>query len=183
MARRLVRPSGPSTVAAIGAALILILLARALPARAQVPVAPKGMVWKARYNGPADGSDDASVTAVSPDGATVFVTGTSFGSATQTDWATVAYDSATGAERWATRFTTQGYNFDAPAAMAVSTDGELLFVTGRATVESAAITATVAYDATTGVQRWTATDDGAGGTALQVSPDGATVLVTGSRLG
>ena len=66
--------------------------------------------WASRYNGPANRDDFALSVAVSPDGATVFVTGASFGGRNRAccnsdwDYATVAYDAATGAQRWASRY-------------------------------------------------------------------------------
>ena len=50
--------------------------------------------WASRYN--AHGADTASSVAVSPGGATVFVTGRSRGATSNFDYATVAYNAATG---------------------------------------------------------------------------------------
>jgi hypothetical protein len=58
----------------------------ALPAVA-TPGAP---LWVKRYNGPAGGQDAAAAVRVSPDGSKVFVTGTSVGTTTGNDYATVA---------------------------------------------------------------------------------------------
>src|SRR5439155_23565243 len=69
-------------------------------------------LWVAIYNGPADGIDFANSLGVSPDGATVFVTGSSQGSGTQNDYATVAYDAATGTQLWVTRYNARGDSND-----------------------------------------------------------------------
>jgi DNA-binding beta-propeller fold protein YncE len=47
-------------------------------------------LWTRRYNGPGDSGDEVAGLAVSPDGATVFVAGTSDGSTSFQDYATVA---------------------------------------------------------------------------------------------
>jgi len=64
-----------------------------------------GLAPVSRYNGPASGNDFAHALAVSPAGATVYVTG---GSPVSTPspyqvFATDAYNAATGAQRWVAR--------------------------------------------------------------------------------
>jgi DNA-binding beta-propeller fold protein YncE len=48
-------------------------------------------LWTKRYNGPGDGYDRATSVAVSPAGATLFVTGASRGSTSGRDFATIGY--------------------------------------------------------------------------------------------
>jgi hypothetical protein len=59
---------------------------------------PGGQLWASRYNGPRKSSDQAYSVAVSRDGAMVYVTGESVGSAGGFDYATIAYDAVTGAQ-------------------------------------------------------------------------------------
>jgi DNA-binding beta-propeller fold protein YncE len=54
-------------------------------------------LWAARYNAPGGGDDYPLAMAVSPDGGTVFVTGSSEPPGTAGVYATLAYDAATGA--------------------------------------------------------------------------------------
>jgi hypothetical protein len=128
--------------------------------------------------------------AVSPDGSTVFATGTSPGSGGTTDYGTAAYDSATGAQLWAASYHGPGTGNDLAAAIAVSPDGSDVFVTGQSSNGTGSTTgfATVAYDASTGAQLWVARYDGpAAGfdksVAIAASPDGSLVFVTGPSLG
>ncbi len=60
-------------------------------------------LWTARYSGP--GTDQAAAVAVSPDGGTVFVTGTTWGgSGLGGNYATVAYRASDGAQLWVARY-------------------------------------------------------------------------------
>ncbi|MGE5288332.1 MAG: WD40 repeat domain-containing protein [Micromonosporaceae bacterium] len=147
-------------------------------------------LWVTRYNGPSNGFDAAFSVAVSPAGATVFVTGTSEGTATSGDAATVAYNAATGAQLWVTRYNSPANQNDGANSMAVSPSGGKVFVTGVS--EGATLGredyATLAYNAATGAQLWVKpyngpanSDDNAGSVA--VSPDGAKVYVTGGSKG
>jgi WD40 repeat protein len=140
--------------------------------------------WTARYNGPGNGIDDATAMGVSPDGATVFVTGNSVGSHAVDDYATVAYDATTGAEVWSARYDGPSSSYDDATGLALSPDGSTVFVTGSS--KGAGTNddyATVAYDAVTGAQEWTARYVGPANsdqaTAVTVSPDGEAVFVTG----
>ena len=144
--------------------------------------------WIARYSGPGNGNDDAYAMAVSQDGSTVFVTGDSVGSGGDYDYATLAYDAATGAQRWVARYDSPVGFSDFGHALALSPDGATVFVTGTG-VDAQGDTeyATVAYDAATGVQHWEASYDGPvggdGAFLVAVSPDGGSVFVSGESVG
>ncbi len=60
-------------------------------------------LWSDRYNGPINGIDFSLALAVSPDGSSVYATGGSQGQGTSFDYATVAYDAATGERQWVAR--------------------------------------------------------------------------------
>ena len=143
-------------------------------------------LWVSRYNGPANGSDDAVGVAVSPDGSRVFVTGVSGGIGTADDWATVAYDTTTGKQLWVTRLNGPANGDDAPqAAPVVSPDGSRIYVTGSMGVGGINVAMrTVAYDAADGSEIWAASYQGPASmsdspTALALSPDGSKLFVTG----
>lgn len=142
-------------------------------------------LWASRYNGPGSGDDNAAAAAVSQDGGTVFVTGSSRGVASGNDYATVAYDGATGRQLWASRYNGPGNGDDHAVSVAVSPDGRRVFVTGSSTgARSGHDYATVAYSAATGAQLWVGRYSGPGNSydearAVAVSPDGKTVFMTG----
>jgi len=93
-----------------------------------------------------------------------------------------------GAKLWLQRYNGPGNGSDAGSSVAVSPDGGAVFVTGQSkgatpdTDSSDYLTA--AYNAATGARLWTARYNGPGtydyAQAVAVSPDGATVFVTGS---
>jgi WD40 repeat protein len=145
-------------------------------------------LWVSRYNGPGNKGDYATSAAVSPDGRTVFVTGTSRGATSAEDYATVAYDAATGAKLWARRYNGHANRSDYAAALALSPDGRKVFVTGSSVRASQKLAyATVAYDAGTGAKLWARrysrplTENFAA--AVAVSPDASKVFVTGRSAG
>lgn len=152
-------------------------------------VATGARLWVARYNGPANGEDDAQSVAVSPDGSTVFVAGTSRGPTANGDYATVAYNAATGAQRWVKRYNGPGNGSDQVASLAVSPDGGTVFVTGSSQgIGPGGDYATIAYGAATGAQRWVSRYNGPGNRtdgaeSVAVSPNGAAVYVTGYSSG
>ena len=91
-------------------------------------------LWVKRYNGAANGSRGANSVAASPDGKTVYVTGSSYaGSTTDYDYATVAYSAATGAQLWVKRYSGPGSGDDQAYSVAASPDGTTVFVTGYRT--------------------------------------------------
>jgi WD40 repeat protein len=147
-------------------------------------------VWVRRYNGPGNRDDLAAAVVPSPDGRTVFVTGTSNGVHSHEDWATVAYRAATGARRWVKRHDGPVSSEDWAASLAVSPDGNTVFVTGTSWLDSpqnrTAPTeyVTIAYGAATGARLWArhyqnGSADEAGAVSVAVSPAGL-VFVTGT---
>jgi WD40 repeat protein len=64
-------------------------------------------LWLASYR-TANANDNAAGLAVSPDGSTVHVTGTSIASSTGADYATVAYQATGGAQLWSARYAVTG---------------------------------------------------------------------------
>jgi outer membrane protein assembly factor BamB len=167
---------------------------RALPARRELSrpsveqTTPSGLaaeLWISRYNGPGNGDDTAADAGVSPNGSTVFVTGTSDG-----HYETVAYDSDTGATLWAKPYVGNGF-LSIPHSLGVSPDGSKVFVTGESYPGGGGSQdyATVAYDSATGATLWAQRYDGPiGGStdiahSLAVSPDSSKVFVTGESVG
>jgi hypothetical protein len=141
-------------------------------------------LWASRYNGPGGGADQATSVAVSPGGRAVFVTGKSVGTGGFFDYATVAYDAATGARLWVRRYDGPGHRKDVASAVAVSPGGGTVFVTGKSAGRASGLDyATVAYDAATGARRWVSryngTGHGAEARSVVAGPGGHAVYVTG----
>jgi hypothetical protein len=147
--------------------------------------------WVARYTGSAaTGDSTASSVAVSPDGSTVFVTGSAATTTSVRDYATIAYAAATGARRWVARYNGPLNMGGYAGSVAVSPDGSAVFVTGSTAFKTSTggfpvySYGTVAYAAATGARLWVARYDGpfGGGSAssIAVSPDGSAVFVTGT---
>jgi DNA-binding beta-propeller fold protein YncE len=147
-------------------------------------------LWVSRYDGPAHGeaesNDEAYSIAVSTDGEKVFVTGSSGGIGSDSDYATIAYNAASGTELWVQRYNGPGNAADFPQALVLSPDGRRVFVTGYSySANSCSDYATIAYDAASGVEIWLRRyDDPINGYdfayALALSPDGTKLFVTGS---
>ncbi|MGH2966070.1 MAG: PQQ-binding-like beta-propeller repeat protein, partial [Solirubrobacterales bacterium] len=149
-------------------------------------------LWVKRYNGAANRGEISAALAVSPDGGKVFVTGSSDGSTSGSDYATVAYDASTGARLWVKRYDGPAKGADYSLDLGVAPNGSAVFVTGYsdglASSTSPQDYATVAYDASSGAQIWAKRYDGPGhrgdsGFALAVGPGGGRVFVTGRSYG
>jgi hypothetical protein len=103
-------------------------------------------LWVDRYNGPANGYDGAWSVAVSPGGGTVYVTGSSDAPNGQSNYATVAYNAATGAQLWVHRYNGPANGYDGAWSVAVSPGGGTVFVTGTsASRHTGPDFATIAY--------------------------------------
>ena len=90
----------------------------------------------------------AKAIAVSPDGSTVYVTGTSgarpANGVAYTRIVTIAYGAATGSPLWRANYGVRKQNSSA-VALAVSPDGSTVFVTGTSHRRNGSYLATVAY--------------------------------------
>jgi len=146
-------------------------------------------LWVARYDGSGDFYDGASSVAASPDGAKVIVTGTSLAPGSDYDYATVAYDSSTGAKVWLKRYNGPRNGPDLASSIAISPDGSKVFVTGQSEGRGTNYDyATIAYDMSTGATQWVARYNGPGNdwdraNSIASSPDGSKVFVTGRSPG
>lgn len=147
--------------------------------------------WASRYNGRANGNDFASGVVVAPGGKSVYVTGGSPNSTTRTanpfahdDFATVAYNAATGAQRWVARYNDTSNGGDEGGSVAITPDGRTVVVAGPSFGNRTGY-ATVAYNAATGAALWTRRVLGypvgvlLSTQTLAVSPDSSTVYVIG----
>jgi hypothetical protein len=140
--------------------------------------------WLQRYGGPDEDWDIGSAVTVSPDGSTVFVTGTSWSFASDDDFITLAYDASDGTQLWVRRYTRSAATVDRGAGIHVSPDGQTVFVTGESYSPSSSAYVTIAYDAADGTKRWHKVTDGiAQADAFALSPDATRLFVTGGVAG
>ncbi len=146
--------------------------------------------WISRLTGPAHGNNQARNIAISPDSSTVYVTGRSYSPKSKYDDLTVAYNAASGAQRWASRYNGPANGNDFANAVAVAPDGKSVYVTGGSRGESSmpgitpVFATTIAYNAASGARRWVARSSGGGtGGSLAVTPDGRSVIVAGPGIG
>lgn len=151
---------------------------------------PAGSVaWVARYDGVGqDKSDRANAVAVDPDSSRVYVTGDSYAGrgGSDYDYATVAYDAASGEQLWQARYAGSRGGFN--SARTVLAGGGRVLVTGQSNGPTDADendAAVVAYTASTGAQAWVAAvappqhDDY--GRDLALAPDGQTAYLVSTH--
>jgi uncharacterized delta-60 repeat protein len=135
--------------------------------------------WVARYNGPGNYIDGAYAIALD-DASNAYVTGGSYGSGTDYDYATVKYN-ASGMEQWVARYNDPGNGEDEAAAIALDNSGNVC-VTGMSSYDYA----TVKYNSS-GTQQWVARYDGPGNSidfANAIAVDNVDyVCVTGGSYG
>ncbi|MEO0083548.1 MAG: SBBP repeat-containing protein, partial [candidate division WOR-3 bacterium] len=140
--------------------------------------------WVARYNGPGNSDDGARAIAVDGSG-NVYVTGSSYGSGTYADYATIKYNSS-GVEQWVARYNGPGNSYDCAYAIAVDGLGNV-YVTGYSWGSgTSADYATIKYNSQ-GVEQWVARYNGPGNSwdeASAIAVDGSgNVYVTGYSYG
>ncbi|HEX8002139.1 MAG TPA: PQQ-binding-like beta-propeller repeat protein [Mycobacteriales bacterium] len=142
------------------------------------------IAWTSTYAGPRSTGQDAPF-GIALAGGTVAVTGWSDGTVEfDADYATVAYDAATGAQRWVRRYDGVGAH-KSDRAMAIAADADTFYVTGDSWAGTSGAGydyATVAYAAADGAQRWASRWSGGRGgfnSPDSVAVHGGTVVVTG----
>jgi hypothetical protein len=143
-------------------------------------------LWAATYSGSAQSLDDSPL-ALEPshDGKRVFITGISTSTPGVDDAFTVAYDRSSGAQLWASRYNFPGYNDNIGRSLAESSDGTTVYMAGSSATLSTSDYLTVAYDETSGSQRWARRYNnmaGAGVDAVSgsaIAPDGSALFITG----
>ena len=139
-------------------------------------------LWLTRYKGADNSTDEAKQVAVSPSGKQVFVTGWRQNPSTLgQEYATVAYNAATGAQQWAQSYRGGGDSVYGANGVAVSPSGGTVYATGSIVPKNGSEEmATVAYNANTGKQLWASIATAGEGTSVAVSPTTGTVYVTGN---
>ena len=132
--------------------------------------------WVACYNGAGNSHEEASALAVDTSG-NVYVTGVSYGSFPEADYATVKYNSQ-GIEQWVARYNGPANSSDWAKSLAVDASGNA-YVTGRSSNNYV----TVKYTPE-GIEQWVARYNGGGddhATALAVDASGNVYVTGGSR--
>lgn len=110
--------------------------------------------WVAYYNGPvsADSSRDVANSIAIDNSGNVYVTGTSYGGATNYDYVTIKYNS-NGIQRWAVRYNSLNNNYDEAVGIAADNSGNV-YVTGSSPGNgSVSEFTTIKYDSS-GAQQW-----------------------------
>ena len=107
--------------------------------------------WVARYNGAANGDDEANSIALDSNG-NVYVTGYASGIGSGHDYATIKYNSA-GVQQWVAQYNGPANGDDEAHALALDDSGNV-YVTGRSqSVSSGFDYATIKYNSA-GAQQW-----------------------------
>jgi len=140
--------------------------------------------WVVRYDGPGNDWDEANALAIDSSG-NVYITGFSYGSETENDYATVKYDQ-NGEEQWVTRYNGSENSHDKGNALVIDGAGNV-YVTGYSNGSiTGADYATVKYNSN-GEEQWVTRYNGPGNSddesyALAIDGSG-NVYVTGYSYG
>lgn len=176
----------PSGLAAVGPNVVVTGISAGSDGEDATTLALDGAsgerLWEARFDGPGHFDDRGAAVAASKDGSLVFVAGTTcFAAFPNCEYLTVAYDTATGDQAWASTYSGPLRRDGADAIVA---SAHSVFVTGTVVGDGGLRYGTVALDAKTGERHWSATYAGAPGgwttpNAIAVDPRGRRVFVTG----
>lgn len=147
------------------------------------------LLWTARHPGSVYLRHEGFGLAVSPDGGRVYVAG-SEDNGEDDDWIVLAYDAATGAPAWVTRYDGPAGDDDQAWAIAASPDGERVYVAGfdrrhRSGGGQDVDIVTASLEASTGAIDWTerfADERGWVDHPRAIGVEGDRVVVTGSSI-
>jgi hypothetical protein len=152
---------------------------------ATIKYKPNGdTAWARRYNGPANNSDAAVALAVDDSG-NVHVTGSSPGSGTSSDYATIKYK-PNGDTAWVRRYNGPGNGSDAAGALAVDSSGNVYVTGGSSGSGTNRDYATIKYypnGDTAWVRRYNGPGDTLDYTQAMATDDYGNVYVTGVSRG
>jgi hypothetical protein len=109
-------------------------------------------VWVQRYNGPANGGENAYAIAADRDG-NVIVTGSSSGSAGLDEYTTIKYSEG-GVVLWTNRYHGPGTGYDSGSALAVDRNGDVIVTGHSSSSGSSSDYATIKYSGA-GTPLWT----------------------------
>ncbi len=141
-------------------------------------------LWTNRYNGPGNSNEDGNAVAVDGDN-NVIVTGSSYGSGSGSDYATIKYSSA-GVPLWTNRYNGPGNGGDGARAVAVDASNNVIVTGGSAGSGGYSDYLTIKYSSA-GVPLWTNRYNGPGNDsdgAVAVAVDASNnVIVTGYSYG
>ncbi|MCH7905479.1 MAG: SBBP repeat-containing protein [Armatimonadetes bacterium] len=141
------------------------------------------LLWERRYNGP--GNDRDRATALDVDSAgNVYVTGDSWGTDTQIDFATLKYDTD-GNLLWERRYSGPDNAYDSASAIAVDGTGNV-YVTGTSAIVSDLDYMTLKYDTDGNLlweRRYSGPGNGFDGAVAVAIDDAGNVYVTGESNG
>jgi DNA-binding beta-propeller fold protein YncE len=137
-------------------------------------------VWSARWDGPTE--NDLSARIVASDTRVFVATTHDEGGARGRDYATIAYEAATGTHLW-TRLYDRAGNWDAATGITLGPHGASVFVTGVSYQGADGDFVTIGYDATSGARLWTSRYAGPRGydspAAITASLDRTELYLTG----
>ncbi len=140
--------------------------------------------WVARYNGPGNDGDYAYAIALD-NSDNIYVTGLSWGSGTERDYATVKYNSS-GVEQWVARYNGPGNDGDWASAIALD-NSDNVYITGYSEGSGTSVDfATIKYNSS-GVEQFVARYNGPGndwdGARAIALDNSGNVYITGGSMG
>jgi uncharacterized delta-60 repeat protein len=131
------------------------------------------VLWVRQYNGSGNGRDNARAIVIDESG-NVYVTGESEGAGTNTDFATIKYNSS-GNQQWVIRYNGPTNGFDEAVDLALDEAGNV-YVTGSSTGNAGPGIATVKYN-NNGIEQWATQSDNGPSKEIAVDASGNAYVI------